>query len=109
MRKRNGVGYDMNDALGIIDAIKRNVEEQMGEVGELAVQHAVENGNYQNRTGNLRASNRYSVNGNRLRIENTAPYASNVESKGFDVCSGAALFAEKELRHRFGHLISKKR
>ena len=28
-------------------------------------------------------------------------YASNVESKGFDVLSGAALYAEKRLKEEF--------
>ena len=73
-------------------------------VGKEAVEYAVQHGSYQNRTGTLRKSNKYSVSDEGLELKNDAKspegynYASNVESKGYEVLSGAALFAEKRLK-----------
>ena len=52
----------------------------------------------------LGKSNKYSVSDEGLELKNDAKspegynYASNVESKGYEVLSGAALFAEKRLK-----------
>lgn len=78
------------EVLSVIDA-----------VGQEAVEYAVEHGTYQNRTGNLRRSNKYRVEQDGLLLKNDAEYASNVEQKGYDVLSGAALYAEKRLKEEF--------
>ncbi len=67
-------------------------------VGKEAVDYAMTNGSYQNRTGTLRKSNKYSVEDDGLVIRNDAEYASHVESKGYEVSTGAALYAEKRLK-----------
>lgn len=78
------------EIVGIIDS-----------VGRESVDYAIEHGSYQNRTGNLRRSNKYEADLSGLTLINDADYASNVESKGYDVLSGAALYAEKRLKEEF--------
>lgn len=85
-------GYD------IVAKIKQEVEAKMREVGEEAVNYAVENGTYKDVTGRLRSSNRYRISDRGLELYNTAPYAQDVEARGEDVLSGAALFAESKLK-----------
>jgi hypothetical protein len=83
------------------------VEKKMIDVGDEAVKYAEEHGNYQDHTLTLRTSNKYDVDKDGLTLYNDAEslkgyqYASNVESKGFDVLSGAALYAEKRLKEEF--------
>lgn len=77
------------------------VQKEMIDVGSEAVKYAEDNGNYQDHTLTLRTSNQYDVDESGLTIENTAEYASYVESKGYDVISGAALHAEKRLKEIF--------
>jgi len=67
------------------------------EVGERAVQYAVEHGEYRDVTGRLRRSNKYEVTKKGLRIYNDAPYAEEVQNRGLDVINGAAMYAESEL------------
>jgi len=73
------------------------VMSEMERAGQAAVQHNVENGDYKNRTGRLRRSNYYRVSPEELEIGNSAPYASDVESRGYMVCSEGALLAEQML------------
>lgn len=73
------------------------VLDAMREAGEAAVSYNRENGDYRNRTGRLRASNFYEVDQERLVVGNSAPYASDVEARGYMVCSGGALLAEMML------------
>ena len=73
------------------------IKAALHDVGERAVQYAVEHGEYHDRTGRLRRSNRYEVTEKGLRIYNTAPYAEDVQNRGLDVINGAALYAESEL------------
>ena len=87
----------------INDYFKEGIREVMAEMeraGEAAVQHNIEAGNYQNRTGNLRRSNYYSVDESGLTVGNSADYASHVEAKGYMVCSEGALLAEQMLNAR---------
>lgn len=84
------------------------VKETVDKVGAEADVYDVEHGDYQNRTGTLRKSNRHEVDDNaNLTLINDAKskegyaYASNVESKGYQVRSGGALFAEKRLKEIF--------
>lgn len=87
---------DVRKALARFDDV---VHAAVSEVGRQAVDYAVENGSYRDRTGNLRRSNRYEVDKrNNLRLYNEADYAQYVEAKGYDVISGAALFAEGKLK-----------
>lgn len=96
-----GVRKDFSD---VDKFFKEGVEEvmrEMDKVGRKAVSYAKATGNYQDHTGNLRASNRYFVTPNGLTIANIAEYASFVESKGFTVVGAAALFAEQQLKKTF--------
>lgn len=77
------------------------VEKKMIDVGDEAVTFAEENGDYQDHTLTLRTSNDYDVDKDGLTLKNEAEYASFVESKGYDVLSGAALYAEKRLKEEF--------
>ena len=94
------IEYDFSD-LPTLDEVKMEVEKEMNSVGEDSVQYAIENGSYKNRTGNLRKSNSFSASEKGLEIKNDADYASFVESKGFDVISGASLNAEKILKEDY--------
>ena len=95
------IDSDFSDVDEFFDDIEREVQDGMTEVGESAIQDAKENHTYQNRTGNLEKSNTYDVDKDGLTLENTAPYASYVEAKGFEVLSGSALRAEKKLKEMF--------
>lgn len=92
---------DFSDVDKFFDDGEWEVEKAMIDVGDEAVKDAKANHTYQNRTGNLEASNGYDVDKDGLTLENTADYASYVEAKGFDVLSGAALRAEKKLKEIF--------
>lgn len=97
----------MSEIEQILDEIQERVysevEAAIVEAGEAAVSYNVQNGEYQNITGNLRRSNYYGIirDGRRiegLRVGNSAEYASNVESRGKMVATGGALLAEKMLK-----------
>ena len=75
----------------------KEVMDEMTRVGEICVRHNIEAGDYKNRTGNLRRSNYYEVGETELIIGNSADYASNVESRGYMVCSEGAVMAEQML------------
>lgn len=97
-----GVRFDFSDVDNFFEQGMNEVKELEKEVGENAVQYAIDNGNYRDRTGKLRRSNKYNVTYEGLELTNEAKYASTVESKGYDVLSGAALEAEKQLKSRIG-------
>lgn len=84
-----------------VDELEKEFREVMNSVGREAVEYAKTHGSYQNRTGRLRSSNKYEVESDGLLLVNDAPYASDVEQKGYDVLSGAALYAEKRLKEEF--------
>ena len=90
-----------DEALREVDEfLEEGMEEVMDEMrraGEAAVAWNIEHGDYQNRTGNLRASNYYEVEEDGLIVGNSAEYAGYVESRGYMVCSEGALLAEKLL------------
>lgn len=90
---------DVKKALAQFD---REVRRRMEEVGKSAVEYAVEHGSYHDVSGRTRASNKYEIEGrNNLRIFNDCPYAADLEAGGKEVISGAALFAEGELKEIF--------
>ena len=95
------MSYDFSDVGAFIDEVENVIDDRLSEVGEEAVAYAKEHGSYHDVTGNLRRSNKYSVEEDGLRIYNDADYASNVEQRGYEVISGAALFAEKRLKEEF--------
>lgn len=101
------VDFDFSDVDSFFDEGEWEVEKKMIDVGDEAVKYAEEHGNYQDHTLTLRTSNKYDVDKDGLTLYNDAEslkgyqYASNVESKGFDVLSGAALYAEKRLKEEF--------
>ena len=74
------------------------VQKAMQEAGEAAVEYNIENGDYHDRTGHLRSSNYYEVDEDKLVVGNRADYATDVESRGYMVCSGGALLAESILK-----------
>ena len=96
-----GVDFDFSDVDQFFQDGEWEVQKKMIDVGDEAVKYAEENGDYQDHTLNLRTSNEYDVDESGLTLENKAEYASHVESKGYDVLSGAALHAEKRLKEEF--------
>ena len=101
------VEYDFSDVEEFFEKVKEEVIDEMIDVGHDAMMYAVDHGTYRNRTFTLRTSNDYDVDADGLTLINDAKspkgyaYASNVESKGYDVLSGAALYAEKRLKEEF--------
>lgn len=96
-----GVDFDFSDVDQFFQDGEWEVQKKMIDVGDESVKYAEENGDYQDHTLNLRTSNEYNVDESGLTLENKAEYASNVESKGYDVLSSAALHAEKRLKEEF--------
>lgn len=93
--------YNFQDVDSFFEDGERDLVEELKDVGREAVDYAKANGDYQNRTGLLRSSSKYEADKDGLVIYNDAPYASNVEQRGYDVISGAALMAEKRLKEGF--------
>ena len=92
---------DFSDVDSWFDEETARVLEKERDMGVEAVEYARDNGNYQDHTGLLRKSNDFEVDEQGLLLKNETEYASYVESKGFDVLSGTALFAEKKLKEEF--------
>lgn len=100
-----------SDFSDVEDFFRKGVEEvrrAVDKVGQEADEYDRQHGDYKDQTGTLRSSNRHEVsNAGDLTLINDAkstmgfPYASNVESKGYQVRSGGALFAEKRLKEIF--------
>lgn len=95
------VDFDFSDVDQFLKDGEWEVQKKMIDVGDEAVKYAEEHGNYQDHTLTLRTSNDYDVDESGLTLKNEAEYASFVESKGFDVLSGAALYAEKRFKEEF--------
>ena len=101
---RVSVKFDLSDYPAFEEQGKEEIVGVERKVGDEAVEYAVQHGSYQNRTGTLRRSNKHKEDESGLTLYNDAKspkgynYASNVESKGYEVQSGAALFAEKRLK-----------
>lgn len=92
---------DFSDVDGFLQGITDSVIAGEKEEGVAFVEDAKSTGNYQNRTGNLRASNTYEADKSGLTLRNTAEYASYVEAKGFEVAGSAALRTLERLKRRF--------
>ena len=75
---------------------KREVKEYLEDLGQRAEEANIREGDYQNRTGNLRRSNYHEADEDGLTLGNRADYASEVESKGYNVIdSGVKLIMEE--------------
>lgn len=93
---------DFSDVEDFFRKGKQEVHQIVEEVGQESEQYAKDHGDYQDRTGNLRSRNGHNVDENEnLELTNSADYASYVENKGYDVLSGAALYAQKRLKEKF--------
>lgn len=90
------IEHDFSDVDSFFKEGYTELDSIMDSVGQEAVDYAKENGSYQDRTGELRKSNIAKVDKG-LVLENSQEYASYVEAKGFEVLSGAALYAHKRL------------
>ena len=95
------VDFDFSDVDSWFDDEKSRVLAKEREIANESVQYAKDNGSYQDRTGVLRASNEGEVDEEGILLKNETEYASYVESKEFDVLSGAALHAEKRAKEEF--------
>lgn len=85
----------------LLEPCKREVMEAMERVGQEFVEDAVNEGNYHDVTGHLRASNYYEVSDSGLELGNRADYATKVEARGLEVCSTFALRALAKLKDMF--------
>lgn len=90
------IEHDFSDVEAFFKQGYTELDSIIDSVGQEAVDYAKQNGSYQNRTGELRKSNVAKVDKG-LVLENSKEYASYVEAKGFDVLSGAILYAHKRL------------
>lgn len=99
---RSIVSFDFSDVAPALADFQRQTIAKVDEVGKDAVEYAVKNGNYKDRSGRLRRSNKYKADESGLELTNDAEYASQIEAKeGCDVLSGAALYAESKLKEIF--------
>lgn len=75
---------------------RQEVKRYFEDLGQRAVDANIAEGDYQNRTGNLRRSNYYEASEDELVLGNHAGYASEVESRGYNVIdSGVKLIMEE--------------
>lgn len=101
------VAYDFSDIGSYIQEAEEEIIDAMIDVGDEAVRYAVDHGTYKDHTLTLRTSTDYDVDADGLTLINDAKspeghyYASDVESRGYDVLSGAALYAERRLKEEF--------
>lgn len=102
-----GVDWNFSDVDEFFERGMREVEQVERKRAQEAVDYAKLTGTYQDKTGTLRDSNKFEVDESGVTLYNDAQspqghnYASNVESKGFEVLSGAALYLEKKLKEDF--------
>ena len=66
------VDFDFSDVNSSFEQGESEVKEVEEKVGKEAVSYAVQHGSYQNRTGTLRKSNKYSVTNEGLELKNDA-------------------------------------
>lgn len=101
------VDFDFSDVDDFFNEGDAEYLDVVDKVGYEADEYDKENGSYTDRSGTLRKSNKHIASKEGLELYNdaTAPngyqYASKVESYGFEVRSGGALYAEKRLKEEF--------
>lgn len=76
---------------------EKEVDEFLDKIGSEAEALNKENGNYRNRTYNLRKSNFHEVKDHTLTIGNKASYATDVSSRGYDVIDSGIHYVKKKL------------
>ena len=76
---------------------EREVDEFLDRLCKTSVELNKTNGNYRNRTGNLRRSNYSKVHDHTLTLGNKAEYASDVSSRGYDVIDSGIQYIKKEI------------
>lgn len=75
---------------------RREVKEYFDDLGQRAVDANIREGDYKDHTHHLRSSNYHRATEDELIVGNSASYASNVESKGYNVIdSGTKLIMEE--------------
>lgn len=81
----------------LIDELNHEVHDRLDLIGRNAEDVQRENSNYRNHTGRLRRSVYHKVNGTSLEFGDSAPYASKVSSKGYDVIDSGVSYIKGEL------------
>lgn len=81
----------------LVKELNQEVHDRLEEIGTNAEAIAKEWGNYRNRTGRLRRSVYYKVDGTLLEFGDSAPYASKVSSKGYDVIDSGVSYINEEV------------
>lgn len=75
---------------------RQEVRKYLDDLGQRAVDANIAEGDYKNRTYNLRRSNYHMATEDEMVLGNSADYASEVESKGYNVIdSGVKLIMEE--------------
>lgn len=92
-----GVKFDFSDIEKAIKEVRTDVRKEFTRLGSEGVAYARRYGSYKDRTGRLRSSNRFEATEDHLVLKNDAPYATNVEHRGYDVLSGAFLETARKL------------
>ena len=102
------VDFDFSDVGDFLNEGTEEVRSKVDEIGGGADEYDAKDGTYQDHTETLRKSNKHVVEDDcSLTLYNDAAddkgyhYASNVESKGFRVRSGGALYAGRRLKEEF--------
>lgn len=101
------IDYDFSDVSGFFPSGMKELHNGMIVIGEDGVEYAKQHGNYRDKTGRLRSSNKVAIEDDTVILTNDAKspegvhYASFVESKGYDVLGKAALYVEKKLKEKY--------
>ena len=77
---------------------RREVKEYLDDLGQRAEDANIADGDYHNITGNLRRSNYHEATEEELVLGNKASYASEVESRGYNVIDSGVKLIMEELR-----------
>lgn len=88
---------DFSDVERLLRDAPKMVKEVFDREGSRAIEDAKNSGNYKDRSGKLRSSNKYEASQDAIRLINDAEYASFVEAKGYEVLSGAYLRMAKRI------------
>lgn len=97
-RSSFSIKSDFSDIADFLEECKEQRMRELERIGEEAVAYAQEHGNYRDVSGRLRASNRYEISENGLKLINDAPYAADVEARGKDVLAGAYAYARQKIK-----------
>lgn len=96
------IEHDFSDVDKIFEIFWKEVREEVESVAKEAIKYAQDTQKFNNWTYQLRYGHEYHVTHYAsLDMWNNMFYAPYVEAKGYDVLSGAALFARDELQRRF--------